>query len=91
MNPPLHPQYGEFDEEDPRFQIKILALRVDALTREKEVLESSERDLELRVAAMERTFQRGAGIMIALPILGVIVGAVLAYGKVIFAPWINIK
>lgn len=81
--------FMEFDEDDPRFQVKLLSIRVDALTKEKEDLEETTRNQERRIAAMERTFQRGAGIAIALPILGTIVGFLMAYGKVIFAPWIN--
>lgn len=85
----------EFDENDPRFQNKILGIRVDALTKEKEQIErelEEERGERLalakRVATMERTFQRGAGAMIVIPILGSIVGLLFAYGKVIFAPWL---
>lgn len=81
--------FAEFKEDDPRFQIKILSMRVDALTKEKEELEDTTRSQERRIAAMERTFQRGAGIAIALPILGTIVGFLMAYGKVIFAPWMG--
>jgi hypothetical protein len=82
-------QYMEFDEDDPRFQVKILAMRVDTLTKEKEEIEHRERDLEQRVAAMERTFQRGAGAMIVIPIVGAVVGFLFAYGKIIFAPWMK--
>lgn len=87
-------QFMEFDEDDPRFQVRILSMRVDALTKEKEAIEvelHEERDerkkLDERVAAMEKTFQRGAGIMLMLPIFGAALGLLLAYGKVIFAPW----
>ncbi len=79
--------YGEFSEDDPRFQVKILAMRVDALTKEKEEIEKTARELEVRLSAMERTFQRGAGAMIVIPVVGAIVGFIFAYGKVIFAPW----
>lgn len=91
-------QYKEFDEDDPRYQVRILGMRVDALTKEKEDLEKELREekaerklLDQRVASMERSFQRGAGIAIALPILGTVVGFLLAYGKVIFAPWTGTK
>lgn len=79
--------FGEFKEDDPRVAVKILAFRVDALTREKEDIEKTAKALELRLAAMERTFQRGAGAMIVIPVVGAIVGFLFAYGKVIFAPW----
>jgi hypothetical protein len=87
-------QFMEFDEDDPRFQVRILGLRVDVLTREKEGLEkdlasetTKREKLDERVAAMEKTFQRGAGVMLVLPILGAAIGIILAYGKIIFAPW----
>lgn len=91
-----HPlrQYMEFDEDDPRFQVKILGMRVDALTKEKEAIESELQEerterklLDDRVAKMEQTFQRGAGAMIVIPIVGAIIGFLFAYGRVIFAPW----
>lgn len=82
-------QFMEFDEEDPRFQNKLLALRVDALIKEKEDLEEKERDLEKRVAAMEKSFQRGFGALIIVPIMGTLIGFLFAYGKVIFAPWMG--
>ncbi len=88
--------FMEFDEDDPRFQVRILGMRVDALTKEKEEIEkelqeekAERKELDRRVASMERTFQRGAGIAIALPILGTIFGLLLAYGKTIFAPWLR--
>lgn len=76
--------YMEFDEDDPRWQIKLLAIRVDTLTKEKEELELKNKELEDRVSKMERSFQRGAGFMIALPFIGTAVGFILAYGKVLF-------
>src|SRR5689334_17823304 len=82
-------QYMEFNEDDPRFQVKILSMRVDALTKEKEDLEKKNIELDKRIAAMEKTFQRGAGAMIVLPIVGTFIGLVFAYGKIIFAPWLN--
>lgn len=91
-----HPLDGEFNENDPRFQVRVLAMRVETLGREKEKIEEDldeerreRRLLDKRVASMERTFQRGAGVALALPILGAALGLLLAYGRVIFAPWIN--
>lgn len=93
---PTHPQYGEFDEDDPRFQVRILAIRIETLGKEKETIEQelneerlARKDLEKRVAVMERSFQRGAGALIVLPILGTLLGVLFAYGKSIFAPWIK--
>jgi hypothetical protein len=91
-------QYGKFDEDDPAFQVRILAIRVETLTKEKEKLEKDlgeerqERvNLDKRVVVIEKTFQRGAGVALALPFIGAAVGLVLAYGKVIFAPWMGNK
>lgn len=91
-------EYAAFDETDPRFQVRILSMRVDALTQEKEDIErdlneerSERKKLDERVASMERTFQRGAGVMLVLPIVGAAIGIILAYGKIIFAPWTGTK
>lgn len=88
--------YMEFDESDPRFQVRILSMRVDALTREKEGIEAELRDerderkkLDDRVAAMEKSFQRGAGALIVLPVIGTLIGLLFAYGRVIFSPWLR--
>lgn len=90
--PPLDQEF----ENNPLFQVKLLAGRVDVLTKEKEDIEQDLRDerkkrgdLETRVATMEKSFQRGAGALIVLPIIGTFIGIVLAYGKVIFKPWLN--
>lgn len=80
-------QYKEFDENDPAFQVRIVSMRVDALTKEKEDLERRLEADEVRIAKMEKSFQRGAGIIMVLPILGTVIGLLLAYGKAIFAPW----
>lgn len=84
-------QIGEFDEKDPRFGIKILSLRLDQLAKEKEEDEDKIRRLEERIAGMERTFQRGAGALIVLPVIGTIVGLLFAYGSIIFRPWLSNK
>jgi hypothetical protein len=68
------------DTSEPRVQIKMLAYRVAVLTREKEALET-------RVAKMERSFNMGAGVLLVLPILGSIMGLLIAFGKGLLAPW----
>lgn len=96
----MTPIPGEFDEGDLRYQIKILGYRVEALTKEKEEIERAlekehesrakrEQELENRILIMEKSFQRGAGMMMLLPIVGTIVGMLFAYGKTIFKPWTN--
>lgn len=81
--------YKEFDENDPNFLIRILSMRVDALTQEKEDMEKKERELEVRVAKIEGSLGKGAGILIGLATVGTLGGALMAWGKTIFAPWIG--
>lgn len=89
---------SSFDANDPNVQILLLAQRVENLGREKEVLEralekevseriKNERETQERLIKMEKAFQRGAGIMMILPFAGTAIGLLLAYGKIIFAPW----
>lgn len=63
-------------------RVKFLAYRVTVLTREKE-------SLEVRVAKMEKSFNMGAGILLVVPVLGSAIGLFLAFGKIIFAPWVG--
>jgi hypothetical protein len=81
--------YKEFDENDPAFLIRILSLRVDALTKEKEELEVRIGDDEKRIAKIEGSLGKGAGILIGLASIGTIGGFLMAYGKAIFAPWVG--
>ena len=98
-NDPIN-SYREFNEDDPRFQVRILAVRLDALTKEKEALEERtkeseakiakrEKDLEDRIEAIERSLGKGAGILIGLATVGTVGGVLMAWGKTIFAPWIR--
>jgi hypothetical protein len=86
----------EFDEDDPRYQVRILAMRLDTLGKEKEHIEVELREeraerkkLDERVSAMEKSFQRGFGMLVIIPVLGTVAGLISAYGKVIFAPWLT--
>lgn len=92
------PNRDPFDPNDPEVQILLLAQRVETLGKEKEALERAlekehkerearEKKFDERISAMEKSFQRGAGILLVLPFLGTAIGIILAYGKVIFAPW----
>lgn len=81
--------YKEFDENDPGFLIRMLALRVDTLTKEKEDLERRIEGDEERITKIEGSLGKGAGILIGLASLGTIGGFLMAYGKTIFAPWIG--
>jgi hypothetical protein len=93
MTPPPH-EFDEFNPNNPYTALALLGERVNNLGKEKEALErdlekeaKQRSDLEERVAAMERSFQRGAGVLMVIPILGTAIGLLVAYGKIIFAPW----
>lgn len=77
---------AEFDN-NPLFQVKLLAQRVDTLGREKEQIEDQLRDHSKRLGKIEHNLAMGWGILIVLPILGTILGFLFAYGKIIFKPW----
>lgn len=77
----------EFNEHDPRWQVRLLAQRVDALTREKEEIEKTCRDLGTRLVELEKIYQRGTGILLFLPFVGAAVGLMMAYGRVLLKPW----
>lgn len=81
--------YRQFNEDDPAFQVRILALRIDALTKEKEQIESRLNKDEERLETIERSLGKGAGIMIGLATVGTVGGVLMAWGKTIFAPWIK--
>jgi hypothetical protein len=91
---PLTHEFDEFNPNNPYTALALLGMRVDNLGKEKEALErdlDKERldraALEKRVAKMEASFNRGAGILMVLPIVGTVIGILLAYGKAIFRPW----
>lgn len=93
MTPPPH-EFDEFNPNNPYTALALLGERVNNLGKEKEALERDlekeakhRSDLEERVAAMERSFQRGAGVLMVIPILGTAIGLLVVYGKIIFAPW----
>jgi Trk-type K+ transport system membrane component len=81
------PDYEPFNPNNPYTQVLLLAQRVETLGREKEALERREDELEKRMSKMEASFNRGAGILMVLPIVGTVVGLLFAYGKAIFKPW----
>lgn len=100
--PEMPPGWNDFNPNNPFTQLALLAQRVDALGKEKEDLDSAllqerkeraehEAELERRIAKIENSFQRGAGILMVLPVIGTVVGLVIAYGKAIFAPWTGTK
>lgn len=81
--------YRAFDENDPSYQVRILALRVDVLTKEKESIELRLKQDETRLETIERSLGKGAGILIGLATVGTVGGVLMAWGKTIFAPWIR--
>jgi uncharacterized protein YheU (UPF0270 family) len=96
--PEMPSGWNDFNPNNPFTQLALLAQRVDNLGKEKEEIERSllierteraehEAALERRLAKIENSFQRGAGILMVLPVIGTVVGLLIAYGKAIFAPW----
>jgi hypothetical protein len=94
---PLNPNNAEsFNPNNPYVAIALLGERVNNIGKEKEMIERSleeerrqRRALEDRIVKMEISFQRGAGILMVLPIVGGFVGFLAAYWKAILAPWIR--
>lgn len=78
--------YGRFDEDDPRYQVKLLSRRLDQVVREKEAIEETNRDLIKRLEVIEKAFQRGIGGVAVLMFIGGLIAFLLAY-PTIFAPW----
>lgn len=94
------PEINRFDPNDPAVQILLLAQRVETLGKEKEGIErdlereraereNSEKGLEDRIAKIEGSLGKGAGILIGLATVGTIGGVLMAWGKTIFAPWMG--
>lgn len=83
--------YGEFDEEDPRFQVHLLSVRLDQMvldhSRERKEDAKKIADLQDDMKAMQKVYQRGLGFGSAIIGLGVVIGFLFNYGKLIFAPW----
>lgn len=71
---------SQFDPSNPRVQVILLAERIE---RQNEQIVG----LETRLEKMERSYYKGAGVLIALSVVGGLVGTILAYGKTIFKPW----
>lgn len=80
-------EFDEFNPNNPYTAIALLGERVKNLGIEKEALERREDALEQRIAKLEASYGKGAGILIGLGTVGTIGGILLAYGKAIFAPW----
>lgn len=66
------------------------------LERERAERENSEKEtsireknLEERIAKIEGSLGKGAGILIGLATVGSIGGVLMAWGKTIFAPWMG--
>lgn len=86
-NAPDDPFFRALNPNDPAVQLFMLGQRLETLTKEKEELERYIESVNERLAKMEKSFNMGAGVLMILPVLGGIVGTLLAYGKVIFRPW----
>lgn len=90
------PHFDDFNPNNPYTALALLGERVNNLGKEKEALEQELKDerkdrgdLEKRVAVMEKSFQRGAGVLMVVPIIGTAITLFLIYGEKIFAPWLG--
>lgn len=90
----------DFDPNNPYTAIALLSERVKNLGIEKEAIERDldderkerkavETDLAKRIASLEASYGKGAGILIGLGMVGTLAGILFAWGKTIFAPWIG--
>ena len=80
-------ELDEFNPNNPYTAIALLGERIKGIVEREKAIEKREDDLEARIAKMEASFNRGAGILMVLPVVGTVVGLLLAYGKAIFRPW----
>lgn len=95
-------ELDEFNPNNPYTAIALLGERIKQLmAREREIerrfadkekaITEREDNLEKRIAKIEASLGRGAGILIGLATIGTLGGFILAWGKTIFAPWTQIK
>jgi hypothetical protein len=96
------PGWNDFNPNNPYTQLALLAQRVAGLSDANKALEATlehergeraehEKKTDERITKMENSFQRGAGILLVLPVLGTMIGILIAYGKTIFAPWSGVR
>lgn len=92
--------FKDFDPNNPYTAIALLSERVKNLGIEKEAIErdlenerierkAAETKLGDRIASLEASYGKGAGILIGLGMVGTLAGILFAWGKTIFAPWIG--
>jgi len=79
--------WAALDPNDPAVQLFTLAQRVDTLTREKEENEEKIRLLDTRIAAMEKQFTKGSGMLLILPFIGGLLTFFILNAGKIFSPW----
>lgn len=82
-------ELDEFNPNNPYTAIALLGERVKGLVEREKAIEKREDELEARIAKIEGSLGKGAGILIGLASVGTIAGALMAYGKTIFAPWMG--
>lgn len=80
-------ELDEFNPNNPYTAIALLGERVKGIVEREKAIKQREDELEARIAKIEGSLGKGAGILIGLASVGTIGGFLLAYGKMIFAPW----
>lgn len=76
------------EKESLRWHVRLLGLRVATLTKEKEKLELENTNLWIKFNDLEkkvdRALNRGAGMLFVLPVFGIFVGWMIAFGSKFF-------
>jgi hypothetical protein len=80
-------ELDEFNPNNPYTAIALLGERIKGIVEREKAIAKREDDLEARIAKMEKSYQRGAGILIGLSALGGSAGLLAANWKTIFKPW----
>lgn len=75
------------DTADPEVRVRILSYRVATLTREKEALEVKMAGQDARLKKIEDVMMMGKGVFWLLPILGLILGYIMANWGWLTRPW----
>ncbi len=84
----LSTRVGNLGKEKERLEADLRDERSER-RKERDALQAEINKLEDRLAAIEKSFQRGFGMLLIIPVIGSIAGFVFAYGKMIFGPWLT--
>lgn len=87
----MAPDRNEEEIRDDLYEAALqpmsLENRVILLTERVRVLAIEERKDKARIAKLEMAYQRGMGVFLVFPFLGVLVGFLATYWSAIFKPW----